>query len=89
MTAEHLARTEELLSKTRLTVPEMAELIAGMVGDLPTVKRVAVDGHGGEIAVDLQSGKRIELGAIPIARQMNESMDSRLQVIDDLVRRCA
>jgi hypothetical protein len=88
MTANHIARTEELLAKARLSVPEMTELIAAMVEDLPTVRRVSADGRGGEIAVDLENGKRIELGAIPVARAMNESMQSRLQALDDLFKRC-
>lgn len=88
MTEQRIQRTEELLSKARLSVPEMTELIAAMVEDLPTVRRVSSDGSGGEISVDLENGKRIELGAIPVARAMNESMHSRLQALDDLFKRC-
>ncbi|TBW35117.1 hypothetical protein EYW49_16855 [Siculibacillus lacustris] len=88
MTAERIAHSEQLLSKARLTVTEMTDLIASMVSDLPTVRGVAVDGPGGEICVDLHTGKRIELAAIPVARAMNESMNSRLQALDDLFKRC-
>lgn len=79
----------ELLGKARLSVHEMTDLIAAMVSDLPTVKSVAVDGEGGEISVALVTGKRIGIAAIPVAHAMNESMNSRLQALDDLFKRCA
>lgn len=89
MIAGHRVNPNELLGKARLSVAEMTDLIAAMVSDLPSVKAVAVDGEGGEINVDLVTGKRIGIAAIPVARAMNESMNSRLQALDDLFKRCA
>lgn len=79
----------ELLGKARLSVREMTDLIAAMVSDLPTVRSVATDASGGEISVDLKTGKRIEIMTIPVAHVMNESMNSRLLALDELFKRCA
>lgn len=89
MNAGQRVNANELLGKARLSVHEMTDLIAAMVSDLPTVKSVAVDGDGGEISVALVTGKRIGIAAIPVAHVMNESMNSRLQALDDLFKRCA
>lgn len=89
MIAGQRVNPNELLGKARLSVCEMTDLIAAMVSDLPTVKSVAVDGAGGEISVALVTGKRIGIAAIPVAHAMNESMNSRLQALDDLFKRCA
>lgn len=89
MNAGQSVDANELLGKARLSVHEMTDLIAAMVSDLPTVKSVAVDGQGGEISVALTTGKRIGIAAIPVAHAMNESMNSRLQALDDLFKRCA
>jgi len=89
MNVDQRVNTSELLGKARLSVHEMTDLIAAMVSDLPTVKSVAVDGEGGEISVALTTGKRIGIAAIPVAHAMNESMNSRLQALDDLFKRCA
>ena len=89
MNAVHRVHPDELIGKARLSVPEMTSLIAAMVSDLPTVRAVAVDDDGGEISVDLVTGKRIGIAAIPVAHAMNESMNSRLQALDDLFKRCA
>lgn len=89
MSAGPNINTNELLGKARLSVHEMTNLIAAMVSDLPSVRAVAVDGIGGEISVDLKTGKRIELMAIPVAHAMNESMNSRLHALDELFKRCA
>lgn len=88
MIAGQRVNPNELLGKARLSVNEMTALIAAMVSDLPTVKSVAVDGDGGEISVALTTGKRIGIAAIPVAHAMNESMNSRLQALDDLFKRC-
>ncbi len=87
MYAGQRVHPDELLGKARLTVVEMTNLIASMVSDLPSVRSVAVDDD--EISVDLVTGKRIGIAAIPVARAMNESMNSRLQALDDLFKRCA
>lgn len=89
MNVDQRVNPSELLGKARLSVPEMTDLIAAMVSDLPTVKSVAVDGEDGEISVALTTGKRIGIAAIPVAHAMNESMNSRLQALDDLFKRCA
>ncbi len=89
MTAGQRVNANELLGKARLSVHEMTDLIAAMVSDLPTVKSVAVDGEDGEISVALVTGKRIGIAAIPVAHVMNESMNARLQALDDLFKRCA
>ncbi|MCE1237555.1 MAG: hypothetical protein LWW93_14490 [Hyphomicrobiales bacterium] len=89
MNAGQRVNPNELLGKARLSVHEMTDLIAAMVSDLPSVKSVAVDGQGGEISVALVTGKRIGIAAIPVAHAMNESMNSRLQALDDLFKRCA
>ena len=89
MSAGQQINANELLGKARLSVREMTDLIASMVSDLPTVRAVAADGTAGEISVDLASGKRIEIMSIPVAHAMNESMNSRLQALDDLFKRCA
>ena len=89
MIAGQRVNPNELLGKARLSVLEMTDLIAAMVSDLPTVKAVAVDEQGAEISVQLVTGKRIGIAAIPVAHVMNESMNSRLQALDDLFKRCA
>lgn len=89
MYAGQHVRPDELIGKARLSVGEMTNLIAAMVADLPTVRSVAVDREGGEINVDLVTGKRIGIAAIPVAHAMNESMNSRLQALDELFKRCA
>lgn len=88
MTAGQRVATDELIGKARLSVAEMTKLIAAMVSDLPTVRSVAVDDEDGEISVDLVTGKRIGIAAIPVAHAMNESMNSRLQALDELFKRC-
>ena len=87
MYAGQRVHPDELLGKARLTVVEMTNLIASMVSDLPSVRSVAVGDD--EISVDLVTGKRIGIAATPVARAMNESMNSRLQALDDLFKRCA
>ncbi len=89
MSAGQQINSNELLGKARLSVREMTDLIAAMVSDLPTVRAVVADGSAGEISVDLVTGKRIEIMSIPVAHAMNESMNSRLQALDDLFKRCA
>lgn len=89
MTDESGARRAQLLGKERLTVAEMIALIAEMVAEVPTVRSVAVAGEDAEIAVGLNSGKHFAIAAIPIAGRMNESMASRRQALDDLIRQCA
>lgn len=89
MNAGQRVHADELIGKARLSVAEMTNLIAAMVSDLPSVRSVAVDDGGGEISVDLVTGKRIGIAALPVARAMNESMNSRLQALDDLFKRCA
>ena len=79
---------DHLIGKSRLSVAEMTQLIAATVAELPTVKAVAVE-EDGEIAVDLVTGKRIELATFPVAHQLNESIASRRTILDDLVKRCA
>ena len=78
---------EQLIGKSRLSVQEMTQLIAATVAELPSVKGVAVD--DGEIAVDLVTGKRIEIATVPVAHQMNQSIATRQQALADLVKRCA
>lgn len=80
--------TESLLSKAKLSVEEMTQVIAARMAALPTVRSVSI-AEVGEIAVDLMGGKRIEFQALPIARAMNGSADLRRQTLDDLVKRCA
>ncbi len=89
MSAGQNVNANELLGKARLSVREMTDLIAAMVADLPSVRSVVADGSGGEISVDLKTGKRIELMTIPVAHAMNESMNSRLHALDELFKRCA
>jgi hypothetical protein len=89
MYAGQRVHPDELIGKARLTVAEMTNLIAAMVSDLPSVRSVAVDDDGGEISVALVTGKHIGIAAIPVAHAMNESMNSRLQALDDLFKRCA
>ena len=89
MSAGQLSNPTELLAKARLSVHEMTDLIAAMVRDLPTVRAVVADTTGGEICVDLKTGKRIEIMTIPVAHALNESMNSRLHALDELFKRCA
>lgn len=89
MSSDRRVNANELLGKARLSISEMTDLIAAMVSDLPTVRSIAVDDQGAEISVHLVTGKRIGIAAIPVAHVMNESMNARLQALDDLFKRCA
>lgn len=77
-----------LITKPRLSIAEMAQLIAETVASLPTVRSVEVV-EGSEIAVDLNSGKHIEFQTTPIASQLNGSSDDRRQAIAEVLKRCA
>jgi len=77
-----------LISKPRLTIQEMAQLIASSVAGLPTVRSVEVI-DGSDISVDLNCGKRIEFQTMPIASRFNASADDRRQALADVLKRCA
>ncbi|MDR3496230.1 MAG: hypothetical protein P4L82_16650 [Ancalomicrobiaceae bacterium] len=88
MSIDEMAQSALLIAKEHLTVEEMTRLIAATVGRLPTVAWVNVADIG-EVSVALTTGKMIEMQAMPIARAFNQSMSSRRQALDDLVKRCA
>lgn len=77
-----------LIDKTKLTVAEMTHLIADRLSTLPTVRSVRVDEEGA-LAVALVGGKSIEVQTLPVARALNESIATRRQALDELVKRCA
>ncbi len=88
MSNEQIIQGEQLLSKTYLTVEEMTKLIAATMARLATVKAVDVADEGA-VSVALNSGKVIEMQAVPMARAFNISMETRRNALDELVKRCA
>lgn len=81
-------RPVDLYSKARLTVSEMARLVAEHMSCHPGVRAVEVS-EDGDVSVDLVGGKTFEIQTVPVAHALNASMEKRKQALDDLSKRCA
>ncbi len=88
MSTDQIIQGEQLISKAHLTVSEMTALIAATVSKLATVSSVDV-ADVGEVSVSLNSGKIIEMQALPMARAFNVSLAARQEALEELVKRCA